>query len=427
MKKRLRAPKIFIGNKAASISLQRELKLPNFRFVVATLAVLLCSVIGAAATNNLYHGHVVVTEHRSKGAVAGHPEATSASSGPKAIVKSPAVSTVANPDFIARYGAAAKSPLVAAAIMKVEKAPGPTLEARQAADRSERLQHGYAGPGANPVAAIMAGYVPLGIPPEQAAMLYRTLPHSPTMPEAMTSERIARMSGEPIDPMAAVLQGQGLSRSQISAENDRMIQSSIRDRSGPIYVPPLHRDHQSSIREMTDGSGNIVAQYAYDPYGQATKLQGSLDSDFQYAGMYYHAPSGLNLATFRAYSPTLGRWINRDPIHDLTFKMRPLGPKVEDPSVMVMAAASGPRISKRPRELNDYAYVGNSPVNWRDASGLAIGGFPQPSGKSPPVGTPGWTRDDCVRWCFLNTGNWDDYWDCISVCDEHFPLSCKPH
>jgi len=49
-------------------------------------------------------------------------------------------------------------------------------------------------------------------------------------------------------------------------------------------------------------------QYRYDPYGQVTAT-GSLASDFQYAGMYYHAPSGLNLATYRAYSPSLGRWL----------------------------------------------------------------------------------------------------------------------
>ncbi|HEY9788621.1 MAG TPA: RHS repeat-associated core domain-containing protein, partial [Candidatus Obscuribacterales bacterium] len=67
-----------------------------------------------------------------------------------------------------------------------------------------------------------------------------------------------------------------------------------------------------SVREVTVSGGNIVAQYQYDPYGQKTKLQGGVDADFQYAGYYLHAPSGLNLTLFRAYSPSLGRWLSRD-------------------------------------------------------------------------------------------------------------------
>lgn len=65
---------------------------------------------------------------------------------------------------------------------------------------------------------------------------------------------------------------------------------------------------------MTDSSGLVQAHYEYDLYGQRTKTAGALDSDFQYAGYYMHAPSGLNLTVYRAYNPALGRWINRDPI-----------------------------------------------------------------------------------------------------------------
>ena len=45
-------------------------------------------------------------------------------------------------------------------------------------------------------------------------------------------------------------------------------------------------------------------------YGQQTQTVGTLSADFGYAGYYFHAPSGLNLCTYRAYSPSLGRWIN---------------------------------------------------------------------------------------------------------------------
>ncbi len=101
------------------------------------------------------------------------------------------------------------------------------------------------------------------------------------------------------------------------------------------------KDHLGSIREITNSSGTIQAQYAYDPYGQVTKIAGSgPDSDFQYAGYYYHGPSGLNLTLNRAYNPGLGRWINRDPIGET------LG-------------------------ANLYSYVNNETISVIDPSGLA--------------------------------------------------------
>ena len=82
----------------------------------------------------------------------------------------------------------------------------------------------------------------------------------------------------------------------------------------PIGFNPVVRS--GSIREMIDSSGNIQAQYSYDPYGRATKLQGILASDFQYGGYYFHSPSGLSLTLHRPYSSILGRWLNRDPIRE---------------------------------------------------------------------------------------------------------------
>jgi RHS repeat-associated protein len=74
--------------------------------------------------------------------------------------------------------------------------------------------------------------------------------------------------------------------------------------------------HSGSIRELTNTSGLIQAQYAFDPYGGVSQLQGSLASDFQYAGYYLHAPSRLSLAVHRAYSSNFGRWIERDSIEE---------------------------------------------------------------------------------------------------------------
>ena len=76
---------------------------------------------------------------------------------------------------------------------------------------------------------------------------------------------------------------------------------------GTAYL--FTRDHLGSVREMVDVSGVVQARYAYDPYGRRTKVSGSLEADFGFTGHYYHAPSQLHLALYRAYDAGKGRWI----------------------------------------------------------------------------------------------------------------------
>jgi RHS repeat-associated protein len=100
-------------------------------------------------------------------------------------------------------------------------------------------------------------------------------------------------------------------------------------------------DRLGSVRQIVDGNGTIQAQYQYDPYGAQTKLGGDVDSDVGFAG-YFDVPStGLDFATYRAYQPSAGRWLNRDPLGE----------------------HGG---------LNLYGYAGQNPVRSRDASGLCL-------------------------------------------------------
>ena len=99
------------------------------------------------------------------------------------------------------------------------------------------------------------------------------------------------------------------------------------------------RDHLGSVREMTDSNGTLHARYDYDPYGRLTKTAGDMDADFVYTGHYYHQPSGLYLAPYRAYSADLARWISRDPLEE----------------------RGG---------INLYGYIANNPVNGLDELGL---------------------------------------------------------
>jgi RHS repeat-associated protein len=253
---------------------------------------------------------------------------------------------------------------------------------------------------------------------EQAAMLYSAVPHLPKMPEPMTVDRISKVAAEPADPLTGMPQEFG--QNDVREANQKVLEGYMRERFGPVYVPPLHRDHKAavqtasssvvagrvvsqkdnqmsliepeysfdsggsgprSIREMTDQSGNVVAEYGYDPYGRQIRIGGTgPDADFGYAGIYVHQRSGLNLTPYRAYSSSMGRFLNRDPIEE-----------------------SG--------GVNLYGYAANDPVNRADPSGLFyIGGpylLPNPSGNIVRWRlNPEWSRcridaefeyDDCIK------------------------------
>ncbi len=110
------------------------------------------------------------------------------------------------------------------------------------------------------------------------------------------------------------------------------------------------RDHLGSIREVTDSGGGLVAKYDYDAWGKSVVVSGKMTVDFGYTGHYFHQPSGLNLSLNRAYSPTLGRWISRDPLKN----------------------------AETSQGANLYAYVANDPLNSADPLGLCPGDWWDP-------------------------------------------------
>src|SRR5439155_12080737 len=101
------------------------------------------------------------------------------------------------------------------------------------------------------------------------------------------------------------------------------------------------RDHLGSIREFIDTTGATHARYDYDPYGRTTRISGDRDASFAFTGHHAHSASGLLLTHYRAYDPSLGRWLSEDPI-----------------------GLNG--------DLHLYRAVLNSPINYTDPSGQIV-------------------------------------------------------
>jgi RHS repeat-associated protein len=98
----------------------------------------------------------------------------------------------------------------------------------------------------------------------------------------------------------------------------------------------LYANQQGSIVALANVTGATTGSQAYGPFGETA---GTPVSRFGYTGQQYLAPLGLYYYKARMYSPTLGRFLQTDPI----------GTK---------------------DDLNLYAYVKNNPVNFTDPTGL---------------------------------------------------------
>jgi len=114
------------------------------------------------------------------------------------------------------------------------------------------------------------------------------------------------------------------------------------------------RDALGGTVSLVGGSGNTVAQYTYEPFGNTTST-GTSTNPYQYTGRENDG-TGLYYYRARYYDPKIARFISEDP----------------------SGFGAG---------INLYSYVANSPVNFADPSGLCpppnpcapIGRAPSPS------------------------------------------------
>ena len=80
------------------------------------------------------------------------------------------------------------------------------------------------------------------------------------------------------------------------------------------YIPTY--DNNGNIARYLDASGNTVAQYTYDAFGNLIYKSGPLADFFRhrFSTKYYDSETGLYYYGYRFYSPLLMRWLNRDPM-----------------------------------------------------------------------------------------------------------------
>ena len=83
---------------------------------------------------------------------------------------------------------------------------------------------------------------------------------------------------------------------------------------GVPYIPDY--DNIGNITRYLDANGNVVAQYTYDAFGGTLSQSGPLSTFFRhrFSTKYLDVETGFYYYGCRFYSPSLMRWLNRDPM-----------------------------------------------------------------------------------------------------------------
>jgi RHS repeat-associated protein len=109
----------------------------------------------------------------------------------------------------------------------------------------------------------------------------------------------------------------------------------------PANLVYLHTDQIGLPQKITDATQAVVWDRVQDPFGRQVSLtnSGGIDTVLRFPGQQADPDTGFAYNYFRDYDPTLGRYIQADPI----------------------GLAGG---------INRYAYVGGNPVGYTDLYGL---------------------------------------------------------
>jgi RHS repeat-associated protein len=114
----------------------------------------------------------------------------------------------------------------------------------------------------------------------------------------------------------------------------------LADERGGTVVWALS-DNQGTVRDVVDGNGTILNHVVYDSFGKVkSQSDATVEFRYGYTGREQDGETGLDYYRARYYDAANGRFISEDP----------LGFNAGD--------------------TNIYRYVGNSPTNWVDPSGL---------------------------------------------------------
>jgi RHS repeat-associated protein len=106
----------------------------------------------------------------------------------------------------------------------------------------------------------------------------------------------------------------------------------------PNGIYYYHTDHLGTPQSLTDSDQTVVWQAHHDLFGRASVTNQAVTNNLRFPGQYFDTETGLHYNYFRDYDPSVGRYIQSDPI----------------------GLAGG---------INTYTYVGSNPLTRIDPTG----------------------------------------------------------
>lgn len=113
-------------------------------------------------------------------------------------------------------------------------------------------------------------------------------------------------------------------------------------------------DQLGSVRKLIDSAGAVASATTYLSYGTPRTQQGAAGDRMGFTGRETDAATGLVQLRHRWLDPRIGRFVSQDPI----------------------GFAGG---------INQFAYVGDNPVNFSDPLGLSASPWPDDETPPPPI------------------------------------------
>jgi RHS repeat-associated protein len=187
------------------------------------------------------------------------------------------------------------------------------------------------------------------------------------------------------------------------------------DTSPTLYF--VHTDHLDRPIMMTDVNKSIVWQADYNPFGGVYSITGSATNNLRFPGQYFLMEDGLHYNWYRHYDPTIGRYIQPDPLRDviatsvatttnfdtsLLFPTSTASNDTEAGNAATLPVSATNAIAAELPDFKDgasvYSYAKSSPIMHVDRRGLVASGPYTPVPKVPATCVAS-KHDDCVAQC----------------------------
>lgn len=125
----------------------------------------------------------------------------------------------------------------------------------------------------------------------------------------------------------------------------------------------FHTSHLGTPVKVTAQDKGGIWDATYEPLGKVSPLTAAIAQSLRFPGQYFDAETGLHQNWFRDYDPSIGRYLQPDPLGIL----------------------EGDR--------NSYAYVDNDPINFTDPEGMKRRAPPRRPPPPPRMSKNQWNQD----------------------------------